>query len=169
MEFHPKKCKLLYFGRKNAEHHLIEPTNHEKDLGVVISDTLSWDEHIKGCVSKANRMIGIIKRTFSYINKDMFLLLYKTFVRPHLEYCPEVWNPHLSKHIDALEKVQRRATKLLPNLRDLPYEERLLKLKLFPLKDRRLRGDMIKQKRKLLKILFQTLNIFSVTPKSSQN
>ena len=149
MEFHPKKCKVLHFGKKNIEHkyllgeHLVEPVNHEKDLGVVISDDLGWAEHIKTCVSKANRMIGIIRRTFSHINQDMFLVLYKTFIRPHLEYCPEVWNPYLVKDINSLEKVQRRATKLVSNLQDLPYEERLTKLKLFPLQDRRLRGDMI--------------------------
>ena len=60
-----------------------------------------------------------------------------------MEYCPEIWNPHLVKHISTLEKVQRRATKLVPEYRDLPYEVRLEKLKLFPLTKRRLRGDMI--------------------------
>ena len=54
-----------------------------------------------------------------------------------------MWNPHLSKDIEALEKVQRRATKIVPELKDMSYEERLLKLKLFPLKERRARGDMI--------------------------
>ena len=92
---------------------------------------------------KANRMIGIIKKTFSYLNKDMFIALYKAFIRPHLEYCPEIWNPHLVKDISALEKVQRRATKLIPEYKDLQYEERLQRLKLFPLVKRRLRGDMI--------------------------
>ena len=88
-------------------------------------------------------MVGIIRRTFSYINKEMFLILYKTFIRPHLEYCPEVWNPYLAKDINSVEKVQRRATKLVSNFQDLSYEERLNKLKLFPLQERRLRGDMI--------------------------
>ena len=149
MEFHPTKCKVLHFGKKNKEHQYllgdqpIQPTNHEKDLGIVISDTLGWAEQIKTCVAKANRMIGIIKRTFSYINKEMFLVLYKTFIRPHLEYCPEVWSPHLCKDIEVLEKVQRRATKLVLELKDLPYEVRLTELKLFPLKERRVRGDMI--------------------------
>ena len=73
----------------------------------------------------------------------MFLVLYKTFVRPHLEYSPEVWSPHLCRDIDALEKVQRRATKIVPELRELPYETRLTTLKLYPLKERRARGDMI--------------------------
>ena len=110
MYFHPKKCKVVHFGHKNIEHQYtigkdsIAPTNFEKDLGIIISDDLKWSRHVDKCVNKANRMTGIIKRTFSYMNKDMFLTLYKTFIRPHLEYCPEVWNPHLSKDIEVLEK-----------------------------------------------------------------
>ena len=103
MEFHPKKCKVLHFGSKNPEHQYmignskVIPTNYEKDLGVTISDNLKWAEHIKNCVNKANRMIGLVKRTFSYLDEDMFITLYKTFIRPLLEYCPEVWSPHLEK------------------------------------------------------------------------
>ena len=149
MEFHPKKCKVLHFGRKNEEHsytiggNMIKPTNHDKDLGVTVSDTLNWSEHIANSTKKANRMIGIIKRTFSHMNKDIFLSLYRTFIRRHLEYCPEVWSPYLIKDTSVLEKVQRRATKLVPECRHLSYEERLDYLGLFPLIDRRLRGDMI--------------------------
>ena len=149
MDFHPKKCKVVHFGHKNPEYQYrigkesVAPANFEKDLGIIISDDLKWSRHIDSCVNKANRMVGVIKRSFSYMNKDMFLTLYKTFVRPHLEYCPEVWNPHLIKDINALENVQRRATKMVPECKDLSYEERLSMLKLFPLKERRARGDMI--------------------------
>ena len=73
----------------------------------------------------------------------MFLSLYQTLVRPQMEYCPQVWSPYLKKDISILEKVQRRATKLVPELKDLPYDERLRQLKLYPLQERRLRGDMI--------------------------
>ena len=149
MGFHPKKCHVLHFGSKNEENTykiggtMISPRNYEKDLGVTVSDTLAWSEHIDNCAKKANRMVGIIKRTFCYMDKDMFLCLYKTFVRPHLEFCPEVWSPHLAKDVSVLEKVQRRATKLVPEYNNLSYDERLKHLGLFPLIDRRLRGDMI--------------------------
>ena len=88
-------------------------------------------------------MLGLIKHTFTYMNKEMFKVLYKTLIRPHLEYCPQVWNPYLIKDINILENIQRRATKIVPDICNLSYEDRLRELKLFPLKERRIRGDMI--------------------------
>ena len=69
--------------------------------------------------------------------------MYKALVRPHLEYGQLIWSPRLLRQSRKIESVQRRATKLIPNLKELPYEERLRKLKLPSLKYRRLRGDMI--------------------------
>ena len=88
-------------------------------------------------------MLGLVKNTFTYMNKEMFNVLYKTLIRPHLEYCPQVWSPYLIKDINILENIQRRATNIVPEICNLSYEDRLKELNLFPLKDRRLRGDMI--------------------------
>ena len=149
MEFHPKKCKVIHFGKKNSNYgyhlggHSINQYKEETDLGIIITEDLRWDAHIAMCIKKANRMIGMVKRTFSYMDKDMFNALYKTFIRSMLEYSPQVWNPHLARNIVALEKVQRRATKIVPCLRNIPYDQRLLALELYPLESRRLRGDMI--------------------------
>ena len=94
-------------------------------------------------VDKANRMLGLIRIGFDCLNKEIFMNLYPALVRPLLEYCVQVWSPHKRKHVNLIEGVQRRATKLVPELKNLPYEERLKKLGLTTLEDRRIRGDMI--------------------------
>ena len=78
-----------------------------------------------------------------HLDKEMFLTLYKSLIRPQLEYANQVWSPRLSKHVTMLENVQRRATQLVPELKELNYEERLRTLKLPTLAYRRLRGDLI--------------------------
>ena len=139
----------MHLGSKNKRylyllgHNLISETKSETDLGILISDNLSWSDHVAKCAKKANRVLGMVKHTFSYMDKDMFISLYKTLIRPQMEYCPQVWSPYLQKDINILEKVQRRATKLVPGLQDLPYEQRLKMLKLYPLAERRIRGDTI--------------------------
>ena len=73
----------------------------------------------------------------------MFTIVYKTMIRPHLEYANCIWSPYLKGDVDKMEKVQRRATKIVPTLRKLPYSARLRKLHLPSLAYRRLRGDLI--------------------------
>jgi hypothetical protein len=102
-------------------------------------------------INKANRCVGLIRRSFKHLNEEMFLSLYKALVRPHIEYANQVWSPRLQKHKDSIENVQHRATKLLPGFRDMSYEERLMKLRLPTLSYRRLRGDLIE----VFKILSQ--------------
>ena len=70
--------------------------DEEKDLGVVFDCMLSFDSHIQTVINKANRNIGIIRRTFSYLTRNGFIKLYKALVRPHLEYGNAIWHPHLS-------------------------------------------------------------------------
>ena len=98
---------------------------------------------MKHQIEKANKMLGLIRRTFSYLNKESFLALYKAYVRPHLEYCQQAVHPYLAKDIQRLEKVQQRATKLVQSIQHLPYEQRLVELNLYSLAQRRQRGDMI--------------------------
>jgi ribonuclease P/MRP protein subunit RPP40 len=92
---------------------------------------------------KANRVLGMIKRTFTNKSKYIMLRLYKSLVRPHLEYCVQTWSPYYQKDIDLLEKVQRRFTRMIPELSHLTYEQRLSALNLTSLETRRLRGDLI--------------------------
>ena len=88
--------------------------------------------------------LSVIKRSFTYyIDETVLILLYITLARPILEYSSVVWAPHLRKHINILEAVQRRATRMIPNLKDMSYLDRLKKLNLFSLAYRRRRGDLI--------------------------
>ena len=80
----------------------------------------------------------MIRRNITYKEKSLIVPLHKAIVRPHLEYCIQAWTPHLKNDIDMLEKTQRRATKLIPGLRDLRYEERLKECGLATLEMRRL-------------------------------
>ena len=109
----------------------------------MIDPTLKFSRHVGKVASKANKIVGLIRRTFHCIDEDMFCPLFKALVRPHLEYGNCVWCPQLKRDIATIEKVQRRATKLVPSLRDLPYAARLERLNLPTLAFRRLRGDMI--------------------------
>ena len=149
MLFNVKKCYVMHYGKNNAKalYHIrgdsLEMSETYKDLGVLVSNDLKVSQQVTKCVSKANSVLGMIRRTFSYIDKDILLQTYKVYVRPILEYCQQVWCPYLSKDINEIEKVQRRATKLLVELSDKCYEERLQALGLYSLAERRVRGDMI--------------------------
>jgi len=114
-----------------------------KDLGVIIYCKLKFQDHIKQKINKAYSMLGILRRNFKEMDVESFISLYKVFVRSHLEYAESVWNPHYMYLIDDLEKVQKRATKILRQCRRLNYRQRLKFLSLPTLAFRRNRSDMI--------------------------
>ena len=116
--------------------------SEEKDLGVFTTSDLRPSRQSAAAASKASSVLGLIKRNFKRLDKTNFLLLYKAYVRPHLEYCVQAWNPFLMKDIRCLESVQRRATQLVTGFRYKPYEERLRLLRLTTLEKRRARGDL---------------------------
>ena len=121
-------------------------TTQEKDLGVTFSadKLLKVSEQCGIAASKRNKILGLIRRTIMYKEKQLIVPLYKAIVRPYLEYCIQAWRPYRKKDIDKLERIQRRATKMLKvMLRDLSYESRLLQCSLTTLETRRLRGDQI--------------------------
>jgi hypothetical protein len=131
MLFNVDKCKVMHIGYNNPRAVLklnnkeLLAVTEEKDLGVIVDNGLKFSHQCADAVSKANRVLGMIKRSFSYRSKDVILQLYKSLVRPKLDYCVQAWRPHLQKDIDLLEGVQRRATKLVYNLKNLSYKERL--------------------------------------------
>ena len=115
----------------------------EKDLGVIFDEKLIFRDHISKKAALANRNLGLIFRSFTYIDKAMFLNLYKSLVRPHLEYATSVWSPMYKKDSITLENIQRRATRLVNSLSGRTYEDRLKILGLPTLEYRRLRADVI--------------------------
>ena len=98
---------------------------------------------VQKAVAKAMQTLSMLKRSFKFLLKDLFLFLYKTYIRLHLEYCAPSWSPYLAKDIDALERVQHHATKLVKSLSTLSYEDRLVSLQLQSLYCRRQCGDLI--------------------------
>ena len=92
---------------------------------------------------KGNQIIGLIRRNIVYKEKELIIRLYKSIVRPILEYCIQAWKPYRKNDIDMLERVQRRATKMIPELRNISYEMRLKECGLTTLETRRLRGEQI--------------------------
>ena len=149
LEFNPDKCSTMHIGHRNPNvtYELngveLKSTDMEKDLGVFITNDLKPAKHIGMVTSKANRIVGLIKRNFTYMDIEMCKTLYCSLVRPHLEYAVQSWSPYYRKDIEELEKIQRRMTKLVPELKDLPYEERCKRMGLTSLEKRRVRGDLI--------------------------
>jgi len=108
-----------------------------------VDSKLSFSDHITEKVNKAYSIPGIIIRNFQHVDKVAFVLLYKALVVSHLEYANTVLSPYKQYLIQVVEKVQKRATKLVHECKHLPYTDRLQYLKLPTLKYRRHRGDMI--------------------------
>jgi len=107
--------------------------------------------------AKARSVLGMVRRNFRKLNANGFLLVYKSYIRPHLEYCVHAWSPYHEKDIQCLESVQRAATKSVPSLRKLSYEDRLNRLGLTTLYQWRIRGDLIET----YKILTGKVNVAS--------
>jgi len=86
-------------------------------------------------------VLGVVRRHFKRLDPHDFLIIYKSYIRPHLEYCIQAWSPYLQKDIYCLESVQRAATRLVSGFRNVPYEDRLRILGLTTLAVRRKRGE----------------------------
>ena len=119
----------------------------EKDLGLLISKDLKWDEQVKSSLGKANQTIAWITRNVICKSKEVMKKIYTCLIRPHLEYCVQLWSP-VAAHgswgtIYELEKVQRKFTNLIDDIGTLPYGTRLAELDLTTLAERRVRGDLI--------------------------
>ena len=153
LRFNVGKCGLMHYGNQETKYNYtmqengvereLAETEEEKDLGVLFDPSFKFTKHVGLIASRANKILGVIRRSFDFMDEEMFCLLYNTLIRHHLEYANSVWCPVLQKDKELLEKVQRRATKIVPSLTDQPYSMRLETLKIPTLSYRRLRGDLI--------------------------
>ena len=152
MLFNYGKCKCLHSGHGNeyAQYTMggtvLNTTVKEKDLGLTIIVDMKVSEQCGIAAAKGNQVLGLIRRNIVYKEKELIIPLYKTIVRSHLGYCIRAWRPYRKKDIDMLERVQRRATKIIQKLRNIIYEMRLKECGLTTLETRRLRGDKIEVK-----------------------
>ena len=145
LKFHPKKCSCLSTGKKKSLcEYVLLLSSHVIEQVVTIDSNLTFNEHINIKIDTANKILGIIRWSHRFLICETFLPLYRSMVRSHFDYAVSVWDPYKIKHISDIEDVQRRATKLIPEIKNLSYPERLRKLKLPTLSYRRIRGQMIK-------------------------
>jgi len=149
MEFNVDKCKVMHVGNTNnnssyyMEGSQLTEVSYEKDLGVWISADMKCSKQCMYAFNKATRVLGIIKRTIRFKYTKVMLSLYKTLLKPHVEYCSSAWNPHYIKDMQLIEKVQSRFTKMIKNMDGKTYEERLHWLRLWSFEERRNRQDLI--------------------------
>jgi Reverse transcriptase (RNA-dependent DNA polymerase)/Endonuclease-reverse transcriptase len=149
MEFNTGKCKVMHFGASNikAEYtmagQLLEVTKEERDIGVLVTDDLKPSAQCAKAAKTATTVLGQILRSFRYRDKNIFKALYLRYVRPHLEFSSPAWSPWLQKDVQVLEKVQKRAVRMINGLNADTYEGKLRELGIQSLADRRKEADMV--------------------------
>jgi ribonucleases P/MRP protein subunit RPP40 len=143
-----EKTKCMKIGKKQTTRSYllnekqISETDGELDLGIITNNNMKYANHIQKISAKANSKLYLLEKAFGSLSKDNFLILYKSYIRPVVEFCSTIWSPYLKKDIEKLEKVQRRATKMVKGLINKSYSERLTYLGIPTLEERRTKIDL---------------------------
>ena len=149
MAFNIKKCKVMHVGRGNPQNlynmegHQLEVTEVERNIGVMVTNTLKPSAQCAKAARTAQAVLGQISRAFYYRDHHGFIRLYCQYVRPHLEFSTQAWSPWQEGDKAALEKVQRKAVGMVSGLAAKSYEDRLKELGLQSLEERRHQADML--------------------------
>ena len=129
MSFNTKKCSVMHFGKRNLKYSYtlygeeLKKSHTEKDLGVLMSDSGKFNEHVSTTAAKANKMVGLVRRSFKTKSPEVMKTIYNAYVRPVIEYASPVWNPVYKNQIKTLESVQRRFWKRARNEVRVPESE----------------------------------------------
>ena len=142
MKFNVDKCAVIHIGHNNTNGNYTMTNQQQRDLGIIITKDLKWQQQTEKSCKTADRVLGFIASNFKYKNKERMLPLYKSLIRPHLEYAVQFWSPHLQRYIIKMAKIQRKASKMIPEIRNHSYSQWLKDLNLISLEQIRLRGQL---------------------------
>ena len=135
MSFNVDKCSVMHIGHNmqsnyNMSNQQLPTIDQQRDLGIIITKDIKWQKQTEKSCKTAYRVLGFIARNCRYNNKELILPLYKSVVCPHLEHALQFWSPDLRQDIHKIEKIQRKATKMIPEIRNRSYHKRILDLDL---------------------------------------
>ena len=91
----------------------LRSTCEERDLGIIVTNTGKTEKQVLATVTRANRILGLMRKTFKYFNKRLFKIIYPIFVRPHLEFASSVWSAMTKSSLKRMESIQRRVTRMV--------------------------------------------------------
>jgi hypothetical protein len=149
MSFNVKKCKVVHFGRSNKKYEYtmlgekLAEADAERDIGVEVQNNLKPSKQCAKAAATARLVLSQITRAFHYRDRYTFTKLYKTYVRPHLEFCTPAWSPWTQTDIKTLEKVQEKFVNMISGLNGTTYDQKLEELQLDSLERRRHLADMV--------------------------
>ena len=149
MRFNVEKCHVLHLGKNNQKHsytmngNTLDSTDKEKDIGVIICNNLKPAAHCEKVARTATGVLHQILRSFSFRDRSILPRIYQQYVRPHLEFAVPAWSPWQRGDIDLIENVQKKMVREVTGLQGRTYEERLAKLGMETLEDRRLELDLV--------------------------